>query len=234
MATTLYRASTRGHADFGWLDTNHIFSFGHYYDPQRVRFGMLRVFNDDIVRGGEGFGTHPHENMEIISIPLDGTIVHEDSMGHAEALKPGDVQVMSAGTGITHSEYNGSKEDLLKFLQIWIIPNTMGVEPRYDQKHIAVQNNTIDTVVGPKGGSEPLWIHQDAWLSLVRLDAGKEATYTAKRDGNGLFLFLIDGIVTVQNETLAARDSIGVTDEGSITLSAGESTYAVLLDVPMA
>lgn len=233
MATTIYRAATRGHANFGWLDTNHIFSFGHYYHPERIRFGMLRVFNDDIVEGGQGFGTHPHDNMEIISIPLEGTIIHEDSMSHKEALKPGDIQVMSAGTGITHSEYNGSHNDPLKFLQIWIIPNAMGVEPRYDQKQIAVRDNAIDTVVGPKGGSEPLWIHQDAWLSLIRLDGGKDATYTRKRDGNGLFLFVINGTADVAGETLADRDSIGVTEASSITISAAEPTYAVLIDIPM-
>ena len=233
MATTIYRAATRGHADFGWLDSNHTFSFGHYYDPERVRFGMLRVFNDDVVQGGKGFGTHPHENMEIISIPLEGTLVHKDSTGQTGALKPGDVQVMSAGTGITHSEYNGSHEDVLKFLQIWIIPNTMGVEPRYDEKHIAVQENTIDTVIGPKGGSEPIWIHQDAWLSLVRLDGGKEATYTSKRNGNGLFLLMIEGTADVAGEMLGERDSIGITETKAMTISAAEPTYAVLIDVPM-
>jgi len=233
MAVQLYRAATRGHANHGWLDSNHIFSFGGYFDPERVRFGMLRVFNDDIVQGGEGFGTHPHENMEIISIPLQGTLVHKDSTGHGGALKPGDVQVMSAGTGLTHSEFNGSDEEQVAFLQIWIIPNTMGVEPRYDQKHIAVKNNTIDTVIGPKGGNEPMWIHQNAWLSLVRLDGGAEATYTSKREGNGLFLFMIEGTATVAGETVADRDSIGMTGESSITIAAGEATYAVLIDVPM-
>ena len=233
MSTTIYRAATRGHANHGWLDSYHTFSFGGYYHPDRVRFGMLRVFNDDTVEGGEGFGTHPHENMEIISIPLEGTLVHQDSTGHKGALKPGDVQVMSAGTGITHSEFNGSHDDVLKFLQIWIIPNAMGVEPRYDEKHIAVQENAIDTVIGPKGGSEPIWIHQNAWLSLVRLDAGKDVTYTSKRDGNGIFLFMISGSATVAGESVYERDSIGVTNQASAAIEAAEDMYAVVIDVPM-
>ena len=233
MSTTIYRAATRGHANHGWLDSYHTFSFGGYYHPDRVRFGMLRVFNDDTVEGGEGFGTHPHENMEIISIPLVGTLVHQDSTGHKGALKPGDVQVMSAGTGITHSEFNGSHDDVLKFLQIWIIPNAMGVEPRYDEKHIAVQENAIDTVIGPKGGSEPIWIHQNAWLSLVRLDAGKDVTYTSKRDGNGIFLFMISGSATVAGESVYERDSIGVTNQASAAIEAAEDMYAVVIDVPM-
>lgn len=234
MPATIYRAETRGHARFGWLDSHHLFSFGHYFDPERIRFGMLRVFNDDVVLGGEGFGTHPHDNMEIVSIPLEGTIAHKDSMGHTEALVPGDVQVMSAGTGITHSEYNGSPTDVLKFLQIWVIPNVRGVEPRYDQKSFDTSAPGIHTVVGPKGGTEPLWIHQDAWFSLVRLEAGSDAVYTAKRPGNGLLLFVVEGTVSVNGELLGRRDAIGVHEEDRMTMTAADATYAVLIDVPMA
>lgn len=232
MSVYLYPAHERGHFDFGWLDTNHTFSFGHYFDPSRVRFGMLRVFNDDVVAPGEGFGTHPHNDMEIISIPLEGVIMHRDSMQHDEALRPGDVQVMSAGTGLTHSEYNGSPTEALKFLQIWIIPHTKGVTPRYDQQSFALSANTITTVVGPNDGSAPLWINQDAWLSLVKLDAGHAVTYTSRRQDNGLFTFLIEGTADVNGHQLQRRDAIGIDDVQSITLTAATDTYAVVIDVP--
>lgn len=233
MAVHLYPANERGHFDFGWLDTNHIFSFGHYFDPSRVRFGMLRVFNDDVVAPGEGFGTHPHNDMEIISIPLEGVIMHRDSMQHDEALRPGDVQVMSAGTGLTHSEFNGSDSEFLKFLQIWIIPNARGVEPRYDQRSFSLEQNTITTVVGPKNDSAPLWIHQDAWLSLVKLDAGNDVTYSSKRSGNGLFTFLIEGSAKVNGHEVNKRDSIGIDDADTLSINASTDTYAVIIDVPL-
>ncbi len=242
----LFPASSRGHYNFGWLDTRHVFSFGEYYAPERMGFGLLRVFNDDVVEGGSGFGTHPHRNMEIISIPLEGTIAHKDSMGNIQTLEPGEVQVMSAGSGLTHSEYNASETDPLKFLQIWIIPNQAGVEPRYDQKHIELLTNKITPVVGPKGDGSPLWINQHAWLSLVRLHKGFECTYTSQRDGNGLFVFVISGRLDVRataapgndqqsaaSQQLESRDSVGFTDTAHILLRADEEAYAVVIDVPM-
>ncbi|RPI69683.1 MAG: pirin family protein [Ignavibacteriae bacterium] len=232
MSVKFYPAADRGHFDFGWLDTNHTFSFGHYYHPDRTRFGMLRVFNDDVVAPGEGFGTHPHNDMEIISIPLEGTIVHRDSMKHDEALRPGDVQVMSAGTGLTHSEFNGSSTEYLKFLQIWIIPNKPGVEPRYDQRSFTLQPDHITTVAGPKNGSAPLWINQDAWLSLVKLTAGRDVTYTSHREGNGLFVFQIEGTSDVNGHVIGRRDAIGFEEAGTITISADTDSYAVIIDVP--
>jgi redox-sensitive bicupin YhaK (pirin superfamily) len=233
MGAHFYPAADRGHFDFGWLNTNHTFSFGHYYHPDRTRFGMLRVFNDDVVAPGEGFPTHPHNDMEIISIPLEGSIVHRDSMKHDEVLRPGDVQVMSAGTGLTHSEFNGSSTDYLKFLQIWIIPNTVGVEPRYDQRSFSPAMNMITTVVGPKGGNAPLWINQHAWLSLIKMEAGKGLSYTSHRTGNGLFLFTINGTLDVNGHTISDRDALGLDDVSSITINADTDVYAVLIDVPL-
>jgi redox-sensitive bicupin YhaK (pirin superfamily) len=229
----LYRAADRGHFDFGWLNTHHLFSFGEYYAPNRMGFTMLRVFNDDVVVGGSGFGTHPHRNMEIISIPLEGVIIHRDSMGHEEALHPGEVQVMSAGTGITHSEFNGSATEALKFLQIWIIPQAAGVEPRYDQKVVEVLTNQITPAVGPRESGLPLWIHQQAWLSLVKLDAQTSVEYALQRDDNGVFVFVVGGELTANGQGLSARDSLGITDASAVHLEAVENAYAVVIDVPM-
>lgn len=234
MTITRYPAHERGHNNFGWLDTNHTFSFGEYYDPERIHFGALRVFNDDVVTGGAGFGTHPHRDMEIISIPLEGVIMHRDSMGHEEALRPGEIQVMSAGTGITHSEYNGSPTDLLKFLQIWIIPQERGVTPRYDQVSVGdLARNTIHTIVGPNGAGLPLWIHQQAYLSIARLDKGASVSYASRAAGNGMFTFVIDGSVDVHGTSLAARDAVGIDGAERIDITASQDSYVVIIDVPM-
>lgn len=233
MNVTLFKADTRGHANYDWLDTYHLFSFGSYMNPERMRFGMLRVFNDDVVVGGSGFGEHPHRNMEIISIPLRGVLMHQDSMGHAESLHPGDVQVMSAGSGITHSEYNGSATDELAFLQIWIIPDTPNVTPRYDQCKVNVARNGIQTVVGPKDGGAPLWIHQDAWLSMVALDDGFSIDYKPKRVDTGIFVFIIEGKLTVSGHVLNRRDAIGIVDTSTIQLQSQGQTSAVVIEVPM-
>jgi redox-sensitive bicupin YhaK (pirin superfamily) len=229
---TLYPAASRGHFSFGWLDTKHTFSFGHYMNTERMNFGALRVFNDDVVAPGEGFGTHPHANMEIISIPLQGVIMHQDSMGHAQGLRPGDVQVMSAGSGITHSEYNGSDTDPLAFLQIWIIPNERNVTPRYDQVNVGTLTpNVVHTIVG---GTAPLWIHQDANLALARLNAGSSVEQAWSGDGKGRFTFVIEGSVTVNGQALDARDAIGLTESGPTTFTASSDAYLVIIDVPLA
>ena len=233
MNTTLFKADTRGHANYGWLDTHHVFSFGSYMHPERMNFGMLRVFNDDVVEGGSGFGEHPHRNMEIISIPLKGVLMHRDSMGHAEALHPGDVQVMSAGSGITHSEFNGSDTEPVEFLQIWIIPDTPNVQPRYDQRRIIVPQNSIELVVGPKDGDAPLWIHQTAWLSMVSLESDHTREYIPRSEGTGIFIFVIEGELTVHEQTLQRRDALGLSDVGSIQIHAHQQTSAVLIEVPL-
>lgn len=239
MKAVHYPASERGHANFGWLDTYHTFSFGQYYDPSRMNFGALRVFNDDAVAAGEGFGTHPHKNMEIISIPLEGVIMHQDSMGHKEGIAVGDVQVMSAGSGITHSEYNGSATDALKFFQIWIIPNEANVEPRYDQATIGpIASNTITTVVGPKNTGLPLWIHQQAWLSFGHVAQGERLQYDRRGKDTGVFTFVIDGALRVAGAngevTLGMRDGLGVLDEPMLAYTSNAACQFIVIEVPLA
>jgi redox-sensitive bicupin YhaK (pirin superfamily) len=238
MKTVLYPASERGHFDFGWLNTYHTFSFGQYYEPSRMNFGALRVLNDDTVAPGEGFGTHPHKNMEIISIPLEGVIMHRDSMGHEEGIKPGEIQVMSAGTGITHSEFNGSSTNDLKFLQLWIIPEHANVTPRYEQAHIEpLTPNEIKTVIGPQGAGTPLWINQQAWLSLARISNNGVVTYTRQRSDSGVFLFVTDGGVEVAGSTesvsLSMRDGLGIMDENVLTFTSNADAHVIVIEVPL-
>lgn len=239
MKSFLFPAQQRGHFNVGWLDTYHTFSFGEYYDPSRMNFGALRVFNDDTVAPGAGFGTHPHRNMEIISIPTSGVIMHEDSMGHAVGIAAGDVQVMSAGTGITHSEYNGSTTDNLSFFQIWIIPDRANVTPRYDQVTIgSVAPNSIMHVVGPEDGGSPLWIHQQAWLDMGHLAPQGNLHYARKRASNGVFVYITAGSATVEasgsREQLQTRDAIGIVDEHEFTITSEHGAHFMIIDVPMA
>jgi quercetin 2,3-dioxygenase len=234
--TTPHKANTRGHADHGWLDTWHTFSFAGYYDKDRVHFGALRVLNDDTVAPGTGFGRHPHDNMEIVSIPLSGELRHQDSMGHVQVLRPGDVQVMSAGTGLTHSEENDSDENALKFLQIWVIPNKRNVAPRYEQVTIdeAKQRNAFQQLVSPDPGDEGSWIHQDAWFHLGVFDAGISQSYRLKQTGNGLYAFVISGGAVVEAQDLSPRDGIGIEDANEVSLSFTEpETRLLLIEVPM-
>lgn len=238
MKAILYPANKRGHFNFGWLDTYHTFSFGEYYDPSRMGFGALRVVNDDTVAPGAGFGTHPHRNMEIISIPTNGVIMHEDSMGHATGIAAGDVQVMSAGMGITHSEYNGSNADTLAFFQIWIIPEEANVTPRYDQVHIGtIEPNTITRVVGPQDDDSPLWIHQQAWLDMGHVGELGNLRYTRKRVNNGVFIYVTSGVATVEasgsRQQLSARDAIGIIDEHELTITSELGAHFMIIDVPL-
>lgn len=234
--TVLHKAATRGHADHGWLNSHHSFSFANYYDPERMNFGVLRVLNDDTVAPGMGFGTHPHDNMEIISIPLEGDLEHKDSMGNTAVIRNGDVQVMSAGTGIRHSEYNRNKESLVKFLQIWVFPNKRGVPPRYDQIALdaSKRHNKLQQILSPNADDEGVWIHQNAWFHLGTFDKDFSTTYALKDRSNGVYVFVIKGDITVKGIALNQRDGLGVWDTESISLKADSAGAEVLLmEVPM-
>ncbi len=233
--TVLHKAETRGHANHGWLNSHHTFSFANYYNPERMHFGVLRVLNDDIVRGGNGFGRHPHDNMEIISIPLEGDLEHQDSMGNIAVIKNGDIQVMSAGTGITHSEKNKSLSNEVKFLQIWVFPNKKNVEPRYDQLTLNAEDrkNKLQQILSPSQEDDGVWIHQDAWFHLGSLDEGNNQTYQLKKEGNGVYIFMISGEITVGSQKLKARDGFGIWDVSEINISADTNAEVLVMEVPM-
>lgn len=235
MNTVLHKANTRGHANHGWLDTSHTFSFAHYYDPTRVHFGALRVLNDDFVDGGMGFGRHPHDNMEIISIPLSGDLEHKDSMGNVAVIKQHDVQIMSAGTGIYHSEYNKNKDKKVNFLQIWVFPKVRNIEPRYDQITFKPEDrvNKLQQIVSPSKTDEGVWINQDAWFHLGNLKQGFKTDYTVKLKGNGVYAFVISGDVTINGQTLNKRDGFGVWDLEKLSISADSDAELLLMEVPM-
>ena len=234
MKTILHAADRRGHVSFGWLDSHHSFSFGNYYDPEKVHFGMLRVLNDDIISGGSGFGTHAHDNMEIISIPLSGAIEHKDSMGTQAVINENDVQIMSAGTGIKHSEYNHYKDKDASFLQIWIIPKKRNIQPRYDQKTFdpAGRINQFQTLVA-RDDQMAATINQDAWLSLGNLKAGFSTSYQIRKPGNGVYAFVLNGSVTINEQTLYKRDALGIWDMDKIEIEAATNAELLLIDVPM-
>ena len=231
----LHKAESRGDADHGWLHSRHTFSFAGYYDPERVHFGVLRVLNDDIVAPGMGFGTHPHDNMEIISIPLEGDLEHRDSMGNVSVIKHGDVQVMSAGTGITHSEYNKNKDRPVKFLQIWVFPDRKNVRPRYDQITLNIEDrhNKFQQVLSPNPDDDGVWIYQNAWFHLGKFDKGFSAEYKIKAAGNGVYAFILSGEVTIDGQELNARDGYGIRDTDEFTVTANSDTEFLLMEVPM-
>lgn len=236
MNKTIHRAETRGHANHGWLDTHHTFSFAGYYDPRRVHFGALRVLNDDAVAPGEGFGTHPHDNMEIVSIALEGALQHGDSMGNMQVLRPGEIQVMSAGTGITHSEMNASATEPVKFLQIWVLTDAQGHTPRYNQLELApARRNELRTIVAPEGrGDEHVgWIHQDAWFSTLDLDKDHTVEYRMKTPGHGAYVFVIEGNVKLADEELGPRDGVGITDTDGFLIKGDTDARVLIIEVPM-
>ena len=235
MKTVIHKAETRGHANHGWLNSYHTFSFAGYYHPDRIHFGRLRVLNDDTVAGGMGFGTHPHDNMEIISIPLEGDLEHKDSMGNTTVIRQGDVQVMSAGTGVYHSEYNKNRDKEVKFLQIWVFPNKKDVEPRYGQ--ISLENiaerNALYQILSPNEDDQGVWIHQDAWFHMGDLDQGTEVTYKIKKEGNGVYAFVLQGDVQIGDESVSSRDGMGIWDTDGFMLKAGTDARILLMEVPM-
>jgi redox-sensitive bicupin YhaK (pirin superfamily) len=234
--TILHKADTRGYANHGWLKSHHTFSFANYYNPERVHFGVLRVLNDDQVAAGRGFGTHPHDNMEIISIPLEGDLEHKDSMNNVAVIKKGDIQVMSAGTGVYHSEYNRNSDKETKFLQIWVFPNKKNVTPRYDQMtlDIADRRNRLQQILSPNPEDAGVWIHQDAWFNIGTFDAGTSANYDIKRQGNGVYAFILKGDFEIDGQTVNQRDGLGIWNTKSIALKAlTQDAEILLMDVPM-
>ncbi|HSD08834.1 pirin family protein [Flavobacterium sp.] len=236
MATTvLHKADTRGHADHGWLNAYHSFSFASWYNPDRVQFGALRVLNDDTIAAGMGFGTHPHDNMEIITIPLEGDLAHKDSMGNAETIKTGDVQVMSAGTGIQHSEFNPNADKRTKLFQIWLFPKVKNVEPRYQQitLDISKQKNNFAQILSPNPDDDGVWIYQDAWFHLADFEAGFSKQYELKKEGNGLYAFVISGNITINGQELETRDGLGITDFKTLDIKASTDAKFLLMEIPM-
>jgi hypothetical protein len=236
MNVVVHKANTRGHANHGWLDSYHTFSFAGYYNPERIHFGALRVLNDDTVMGGMGFGTHPHDNMEIISIPTSGDLEHRDSVGHVQVIRKGDVQVMSAGTGISHSEKNKNHDKPVKFFQIWIFPNKKNVKPRYDQINFsdADKHNKLLTVVSPLGTDDSgVQIHQDAWFSLGKLDKDFRLTYALRKKENGVYAFVIEGDVTINGQKLNRRDGMGITEADKLEIWADSDAELLLMEVPV-
>jgi len=235
MKTVLHKADSRGHANHGWLDSHHTFSFANYYNPERMHFGVLRVLNDDRVAPGKGFGTHPHDNMEIISIPLEGDLEHKDSMGNTAVIKEGDVQVMSAGTGVFHSEYNKNSDKEVKFLQIWVFPNKRNLEPRYDQisiRDIKKENNFYQ-VLSPNKDDQGVWINQNAWFHLGKFETGKSDTYQLKSTGNGVYAFILDGEVEIEGQKLGKRDGFGIWGTDRITVKSETDSRILLMELPM-
>jgi hypothetical protein len=234
--TVLHKADTRGLANHGWLNSRHSFSFANYYNPDRMHFGVLRVLNDDIVAAGNGFGTHPHDNMEIISIPLEGDLEHKDSMGNVAVIKQGDIQVLSAGTGITHSEYNKNKDQEVRFLQIWLFPNKKSVTPRYDQLQLDTtkMNNQFAQILSPSADDDGVWIHQNAWFNMGNFDKDSQTTYTLNAPKtNGVYAFLLEGDATINGQSLNKRDGFGVWNIESIEIKADSKAKILLMEVPM-
>ncbi|MBX7243556.1 MAG: pirin family protein [Bacteroidia bacterium] len=233
--TILHKAGTRGNANHGWLQSYHTFSFAGYYNPERMNFGVLRVLNDDTVAAGMGFGRHPHENMEIISIPLEGDLEHKDSMGNVAVIRSGDIQVMSAGTGIFHSEHNKNRDKEVKFLQIWIFPNQKNVKPRYDQITLDPEKrkNRFQQILSPDSEDEGVWIHQNAWFHLGSFEQEKEAEYEMKSKENGLYVFVIRGTVTVNNQQLEPRDGFGIWETDKVSFHTESDAEILLMEVPM-
>ena len=235
MKKTFYSSSSRGAANHGWLQAKHSFSFANYYDPERVQFGALRVLNDDIIAPGKGFGTHPHDNMEIITIPLEGALEHKDSMNNIGVIEADEIQVMSAGSGVYHSEYNKNKDQSVSLLQIWVFPNKKNVTPRYDQKNIKdlKKVNSFYPIVTPSQEGPGMWIHQDAWFHLGEFDKETKINYAVNKKGNGVYVFLIEGSIQIHGESLGKRDALGIWDTDSFDLLINQNSRILLIEVPL-
>lgn len=235
MQKIIHRGNTRGFANHDWLQSYHTFSFAGYYNPERIHFGALRVLNDDAVKGGMGFGTHPHDNMEIVSIPLNGALEHRDNTGRHEIISTNEVQIMSAGSGISHSEFNASKTDPVNFLQIWVFPKLKDITPRYQQQAFepAARQNKLQVVVSPEQDSGVLLINQDAWFSLGKFDEGQTVDISPRMAQQGSYLFVLEGEVEVDGEVLQRRDAIGLIDFSKVSVKALKAAEFLLIDVPM-
>lgn len=235
MNKIFHPANERGYFDHGWLKTFHSFSFASWYSPQKIRFGKLRVLNDDWVAPNEGFGMHPHDNMEIVTIPLKGSLAHKDSMGHQEIIKPNEIQVMSAGTGITHSEFNASDSENVELLQIWVFPDKSGHTPRYDQKYFdpTERKNKLQTVVAPNKNENSLWLNQDAYFSLGEFEKDQAANYQIHNSKNGVYIFVIEGKIKTADEILSRRDAVGIWNSEKVEISILENSFILLIEIPM-
>ena len=233
--TVLHKANQRGHADHGWLNAYHSFSFASWYNPEKIQFGMLRVLNDDTVAPGMGFGTHPHDNMEIITIPLEGDLAHKDSMGNAATIKTGDVQVMSAGTGIQHSEFNPNHDQQTKLFQIWVFPKYRNVEPRYQQITLdkSLQKNNFAQILSPNADDEGVWIYQDAWFYLSDFDKDFSKKLSLKKANNGFYIMNIEGEIEVNGQNLQKRDALGLWETNEIEIKAHTNAKFLVIEVPM-
>ena len=235
MKTVFHPSDSRGYANHGWLEARHSFSFASWYQPDRLHFGALRVLNDDIIQGGMGFGTHPHDNMEIVTIPLKGDLEHKDSMGNSAVIREGDIQVMSAGTGVQHSEYNNSPDKEINLFQLWLFPNKQNVKPRYDQLPIRSlhQKNEFLQILSPSANDQGVWIHQDAWMHILDADKGQSFDYVLQSPENGVYLIVIEGEVEVDNQTLFRRDAIGIWETDKLTIKTKTDAELLLVQVPM-
>lgn len=231
---TIHKAASRGYADHDWLKSYHTFSFAGYFNPERVNFGSLRVLNDDYVAAGRGFGAHPHQNMEIVSIPLEGKLAHKDSTGSEGVIQKGEIQFMSAGTGVTHSEMNGSATEAVKFLQIWIVPNKMNISPRYGQMEYNVNDNEIKTLIQPETAEGTLRLQQNAWFKMAKFDADKETTITVEDpENNGIYIFLLNGSIEVDGNSMETRDAIGIWETENVTIKTNDKSEFLVIEVPM-
>jgi redox-sensitive bicupin YhaK (pirin superfamily) len=235
MKTLFHNASERGHADHGWLNAHHSFSFASYHDPSKVHFGLLRVLNDDIVSPGMGFGMHPHDNMEIVTIPLSGTLEHKDSMGNIGVIRPNEIQAMSAGSGLMHSEYNHSKTEPINLLQIWVFPKERNIKPRYDQKIFSEEQKkgTFKTIVAPEKNDDVMWINQDAYFSIGKFDTATKEEYKIKHPGNGAYVFVIEGGASIDGQKMGKRDAMGVWETDRFTIDIDPGSELLIIDVPM-
>ena len=235
MEKVFHSAESRGHANHGWLDANYSFSFASYFNPKRMNFGALRVLNDDTISPGKGFGSHPHDNMEIITIPLKGDLEHKDSMGNIGAINEGEIQVMSAGTGVYHSEYNKNSNEFINLLQLWVIPKKQDVKPRYGQISIRglKKKNSFYQVLSPYPQDDGMWIHQDAWFHLGDFEELTSIDYVLKQKGNGVYVFIIKGVFKVANENLRKRDALGIWNTNKISFEAQSKSQVLLVEVPM-
>jgi quercetin 2,3-dioxygenase len=233
--TVLHKADSRGYANHGWLLSRHTFSFANYYNPDRIHFGALRVLNDDTVEAGKGFGTHPHDNMEIVSIPLEGDLEHRDSMDNVSVIRHGDIQVMSAGSGIFHSEFNRNQDKVVKFLQIWIFPNKKNVSPRYDQITLNLEDrqNKLQQILSPSADDAGVWIYQNAWFHIGKFSKGFKADYKIKAKGNGVYAFILNGDVTINDQQLKSRDGFGIWDTDNLSITSDTDSEFLLMEVPM-